>query len=115
MSVLLSNRQLPMLEALYAVPFMTVDEAGYYDQRSFASMLAREYCAYQPNRGFYLTAKGKEARQIFLSTDIGRKNPRAPLTSRFDLAANRLAPRKKRKGAPKDNVRAFVVASRGVA
>jgi len=94
MSLILSNRQLPMLEALAQVSYMTYDEASFYDQRPFRSMWQRGYMAYKPGKGFYLTEKGKRARSDFYGTDIARKNPNHRLMALFDPAAYGLAPRK---------------------
>jgi predicted ATPase len=94
MSVVLSNRQLPMIEALHDVEYMKYEEAYYYDQRAFGSMWRRGYMAFKHGKGFYLTEKGKEARREFYSTDIARKNPRGPLTAYFDFRSYGLAPRK---------------------
>jgi hypothetical protein len=105
MSVSLSNRTLPMLEALYGTDFMSLDEAAHFDQRPFRALLIRKYCAYRPGRGFHITELGRDARRIFLETDIARKNPSMPLTSYFDPVAYGLKPPRKPK--PKNNVREF--------
>jgi hypothetical protein len=67
--------------------YMTVEEAGAYDQRPFRSMLIRGYVAYAPRRGFHLTRLGEESYLDFISTDIHRKHMDSPLTSYFDAAA----------------------------
>lgn len=115
MSIVLSNRQLPMLEALAGTDFMSIDEAQHFDQRPFRSMLIRKYAVYRPGKGFHLTAEGREARRNFYETDIVRKNPQSPLTRFFDPVAYGLAPaRKKREPKAKKepgrngNVREFL-------
>lgn len=121
MSIVLSNRQLPMLEALHGTDFMTIDEAQAWDQRAFKSMLVREYASYKPGKGFHITQKGRDSRNNFYSTDILRKDRTRPLTSYFDPTAYGLQPaRKKREpkakkepsknGARKDNVREILKA-----
>lgn len=120
MSVVLSNRQLPMLEALKDTDYMTIDEAQHFDQRPFRSMLIRKYAAYKPGRGFYLTPEGKKARSTFYDTDIVRKNPQLPLTAYFDPSVFGLAPRKKRepktkKEPGKNNVRELLKTTQGAA
>jgi hypothetical protein len=57
----LSNRQYPMLQALYDQGIngrMTIEEAQAYDQRPFRSMLIRKWCAYKPGKGFHITREG---------------------------------------------------------
>lgn len=86
----LSNRQYPMLLALHDLGtdhFMTIEEAQRFDQRPFRSMLVRRWCAYRPGRGFHITKEGRAALEEFLTTDITRKNPAAPLTAYFDPTA----------------------------
>lgn len=99
MSIVLSNRQLPMLEALADTDFMSIPEAQHFDQRAFRSMLIRKYAVYRPGKGFHLTPEGREARRNFYETDIVRKNPQLPLTSYFDPSAFGLAPRKPKRQA----------------
>lgn len=126
MSVVLSNRQLPMLEALAGTDYMKIDEAQQFDQRPFRSMLIREYAAYTPGKGFHITSKGRDARKTFYETDIVRKNPTLPLTAYFDPAAYGLAAPKKKKPkamkaprgpapAKRDNVREFIRRQKGAA
>lgn len=76
--------------------YMSVEDAGHWDQRPFRSMLIQKWIAYRPGRGFHLTPKGKDAMKEFQSTDIARKNYNAPLTAFFDATAYGLPdPRKK--------------------
>ena len=107
----LSNRQYPMLQALYDLEkgsgYMTIEEAQSFDQRPFRSMLIRKWAAYRPGRGFHITRQGKDAMYEFHSTDIARKNPRLPLTAYFDAVAYGLASKK----AP----RVHVMTKRGAA
>jgi len=94
----LSNRQFPMLSALYdncADHYMSIEEAQQFDQRPFRSMLIRGWCAYRASRGFHITKEGKAAMHEFKTTDIMRKNPLGPLTKYFDPTAYGLAPSKK--------------------
>jgi hypothetical protein len=96
----LSNRQWPMLKALYdngSDHYMSLDEAATFDQRPFRSMLIQGWCAYRPGRGFHITKEGKNAMHEFQTTDIFRKNPNLPLTAYFDPVAYGIAPRKKAK------------------
>jgi hypothetical protein len=67
---------------------MTVHEAQRFDQRTFASMLARRWVAYRPGKGFHITPDGEDAWENFQHTSIKRSNPMLPLTSRFDLTAH---------------------------
>jgi len=94
----LSNRQYPMLSALYdngADHYMSIEEAQQFDQRPFRSMLIRGWCAYRAGRGFHITKEGKAAMHEFKTTDITRKNPMGPLTAYFDPTAYGLAAPKK--------------------
>jgi hypothetical protein len=83
----LSNRQFPMLETFVTGVYMSISDAQLYDQRPFRSMLIRRWIAYKPGRGFHITAEGRKAHEEFHHTDIGRKNPRLPLTAYFDPTA----------------------------
>ena len=85
----LSNRQWPMLKALYdnIGGYMNIEEAQKFDQRPFRSMLIRGWCAFRPGRGFHITTEGKDAMYEFQTTDILRKNPALPLTAYFDPTA----------------------------
>lgn len=86
----LSNRQYPMLRALYdngSNGFMSIAEAQQFDQRPFRSMLIQKWAVYRPGRGFHITREGKAAMHEFLTTDIARKNPLRPLTAYFDPVA----------------------------
>jgi hypothetical protein len=104
----LSNRQYPMLQALYdngVEGYMSIQQAQAFDQRPFRSMLIRKWCAYRPGKGFHITQAGRDALEEFHATDIARKNPHLPLTSYFDMAAYGLS-------APK---RLHAVAHKGAA
>jgi len=86
----LSNRGYPMLRAFAESGsgyYMTISEAGKYDQRPFRSMLIRKWISYRPGRGFHLTRQGADAWREFQSTEIWRKHPEAPMTSLFDPTA----------------------------
>ena len=86
----LSSRQYSMLKMFIDMPigqFMRIEEAQHYDQRPFRSMLIQKWVAYAPGRGFHVTKTGREAYRRFLSTDIARHNPNAPLTAYFDATA----------------------------
>jgi hypothetical protein len=86
--VRLSSRQYAMLEAFASDPkyYMSIKNAGSFDQRSFGSMLApsRKYVVYIAGKGFHLTKEGKDAYHDFLSADIARKVPSEKLTHYFD-------------------------------
>jgi hypothetical protein len=93
----LSNRQYSMLRTLYDLGlegYMTIEQAQFFDQRPFRSMLVHQWVAYRPGRGFQITKAGKAAWLEFLSTDIARKDPTRPLTAYFDPAAYKLAKRR---------------------
>jgi hypothetical protein len=94
----LSNRQWPMLKALFdngSDGYMTIEEAQRFDQRPFRSMLIQKWCAFRPGRGFHITKEGKAAMYEFQTTDILRKNFNKPLTAYFDATAYGLnSPRK---------------------
>ena len=97
MSILLSNRQYPMLEAFIDGGerfFMPVEDAQRYDQRPFRSMLVREWVSFRPGRGFYLTREGRAAWHDYHDTEIFRKNPKLPLTAYFDVTAYRMKVKK---------------------
>jgi hypothetical protein len=64
--------------------YMSIEQAQYYDQRPFRSMLIQGWIAYRPGRGFHVTPEGKKAYEVFHHTEIARKNPLLPLTSYFD-------------------------------
>jgi hypothetical protein len=111
----LSNRQWPMLRALYdnMGGFMTIEQAQKFDQRPFRSMLIQGWCAFRPGRGFHITPEGKAAMHEFQDTDIKRKHPEFPLTKYFDItayslhqlgvkAAPRSAPSKKATGSVRE-------------
>jgi hypothetical protein len=83
----LSNRQFPMLETFASGVYMNIEEAQYYDQRPFRSMLVHGWIAYKPGRGFHITPAGRKAHSEFHGTEIGRKDPTMPLTSLFDPTA----------------------------
>lgn len=104
MSIQLSNRTAPMLETMFSTDYMSIDEAQHFDQRPFRALLVREYVAYKPGKGFFLTEKGREARRVFYDTDITRRDPRGPLTRFFDPVAYGLAPRKKAQKKASANV-----------
>jgi hypothetical protein len=113
--VRLSNRQYPMLRALYdngADHYMTITEAQRFDQRPFRSMLIQGWCAYRPGRGFHITREGKDALHEFMDTDIVRKNPTLPLTAYFDPVAYGLDPLKIRQRA---QAKLHVIPKRGAA
>lgn len=96
----LSNRQFPMLRALFEngrTGYMRYEDAQKFDQRPFRSMLIRGWCAYSPGRGFHITREGEDAMREFETTEILRKNPTLPLTSYFDPTAYGLDPLKKAK------------------
>jgi hypothetical protein len=80
----LSPRQYPMLKTFIDGIYMSIEQAQHYDQRPFRSMLIRGWVAYRPGRGFHVTPLGRKAFDTFHHTEIGRKNPYAPLTSFFD-------------------------------
>src|SRR5262245_27374195 len=65
---------------------MTIEQAREYDQRPFRSMLIRNYIAFRPGRGFFLTQEGRDAWQTYRSMEIHRSNPNSPLTSYFTAA-----------------------------
>ena len=90
----LSNRQWPMLRALYDLGsgFMSISEAQKFDQRPFRSMLLRKWAAFRPGRGFYITREGRAAMHEFQTTEIFRKDPTLPLTAYFDPTAYGLKP-----------------------
>lgn len=93
----LSNRQYPMLKMLFdngSDGYMSIEEAQAFDQRPFRSMLIQKWAAYRAGRGFHITKEGKQAMYEFVTTDIVRKNPSAPLTSFFDATAYGLPSRK---------------------
>ena len=97
----LSNRQYPMLQALYdngPNVYMSIEDAQKFDQRPFRSMLMRKWAAYRTGRGFHITAEGRDALREFFDTDITRKNPHLPLTAYFDAMAYGLAAPKKARG-----------------
>jgi hypothetical protein len=83
----LSNRQYPLLETFATGVYMSIEDAQLFDQRPFRSMLIRKWVAYKPGRGFHITTEGRAAREEFLHTDIGRKDPSLPLTAYFDPTA----------------------------
>jgi hypothetical protein len=83
----LSNRQLPMLELFIGGEYLSIETAKHYDQRPFRSMLIRKWINYRPGRGFKITEAGRDAYEIFMHTDIARKNPLLPLTAYFDETA----------------------------
>jgi len=83
----LSNRQYPMLREFASGRYMSYERARSFDQRPFRSMLVQEWIAYRPGSGFHITAKGKQAWEEFLSTEILRKSPWMPLTRYFDPTA----------------------------
>ena len=88
MSIVLSNRQNPMLQAFVSLgegEYMTVQQAQSFDQRPLRSMLVQRWVAYKRNHGFYLTKEGRKAWDIYNHTDIARKNPDLPLTAYFDM------------------------------
>ncbi|MBA0088827.1 MAG: hypothetical protein HRJ53_27885 [Acidobacteria bacterium Pan2503] len=92
----LSNRQYPMLRAFIdggPTFTMTIEEAQRFDQRPFRSMLKRQYVAFRPGKGFYLTKEGDKHWREFERTEIFRKNPLLPLTAYFDPTAYGLKPR----------------------
>ena len=70
--------------------YMSIDDAMHWDQRPFRSMLIRKWVSYKHNHGFYATREGRQAMEEFMSTDIARQNPGAPLTAYFDPTAYRL-------------------------
>jgi hypothetical protein len=76
--------------------YMSVEEAGIWDQRPFRSMLIQGWVEYFPGRGFHVTKKGVAAWEEFRSTDILRKDPSMPLTSYFDPDAYGLRRKKGR-------------------
>jgi hypothetical protein len=85
----LSNRQFPMLRVFAHAHddfYMSIEQAQRFDQRPFRSMLVQEWIAYRPGKGFFLTRKGQDAWEEFRGTDIKRKDPRAPITSYFDMS-----------------------------
>jgi len=83
----LSNRQLPMLEIFMSGQSLSIEAAKMYDQRPFRSMLIRKWINFKPGRGFKITEAGRDAYEIFMHTDIARKNPLLPLTAYFDETA----------------------------
>jgi hypothetical protein len=88
MSIVLSNRQNPMLQAFVSLKegeYMTIEQAQQFDQRPFRSMLIRGWVTYKRSHGFYLTKEGRKAWYDYQNTDIIRKNPTLPLTSYFDM------------------------------
>lgn len=91
--IALSNRQFPMLQTFATGVYVSIAQAQAYDQRPFRSMLVRGYVAYRPGRGFHITPEGRKTLEIFLYTEIQRKNPLLPLTRFFDPTAYGLAPR----------------------
>jgi hypothetical protein len=95
----LSNRQWPMLRALYDLGdgFMSIEEAQKFDQRPFRSMLIQQWARYHPGRGFYITREGKAAMHEFQGTEIFRKDPSLPLTAYFDPTAYGLRAVEKRR------------------
>jgi hypothetical protein len=110
MTIKLSNLQYTMLKAFGEQPtdfFMSLEEAGRFDQRPFRSMLIRKYVSYRPGKGFHITREGRNSYYDFLSTEIWRKNPTLHLTAYFDPIAYGIADPLKRKGK--------VIAMRGAA
>lgn len=98
----LSNRQYPMLKT-FAIAgggfYMSVKDAGLYDQRPFRSMLIQKWIEYKPGKGFHITPEGREAWREFEHTEIFRRNPLGPLTAYFDATAYGLkVTEKKRSG-----------------
>jgi hypothetical protein len=93
----LSNRQYPMLEAFAHQKDdyrMSIEEAMYYDQRPFRSMLVRQWVTYKRGEGFRITRAGRDAWHEFHKTSIGRKNIHAPLTAYFDPTVYHLKAKK---------------------
>ncbi len=87
MSVVLSNRQNPMLQAFVGLgpqEYMSLDQAKAFDQRPFRSLLIRGWISYRRSHGFFLTKEGKQAWYTYQHTDIARKNPTQPLTAYFN-------------------------------
>ena len=98
MAITLSNRQYPMVQAFVdggSHFYMQIEDAQSYDQRPFRSMLIREWVAFRPGHGFYLTREGRDAWHDYHATSIQRKNPALPLTAYFDVTAYRMKPTKK--------------------
>jgi hypothetical protein len=98
--IVLSNRQYPMVQAFIdAGPayYMTIEEAQKYDQRPFRSMLVRQWVAFRPGHGFFLTKAGRDSWFDYHGTGIFRneKTRLLPLTSYFDPTAYRMKPSKK--------------------
>lgn len=106
-----SGRQLALLEMLDHVGIeghISIPEAQTLNQTTFRSALVRGYCTYRSNganeqRGFHVTAEGREALRVFRSADISRKDPSQPLTSLFHPESFRIG-----KPKPRNNVRAFL-------
>lgn len=87
MSIVLSNRQNPMLQAFVSLGqggHMSMKDAQGFDQRPFRSMLIRGWVAYRRGHGFHLTKEGRKAWDVYHNTDIARKDPSLPLTAYFD-------------------------------
>lgn len=113
----LSNRQYPMLQALYdngLDGYMPIEDAQKFDQRPFRSMLIQKWATYRPGRGFHITRDGKAAMHEFHTTDIVRKNPTLPLTAYFDANAYGL-PKKTGGVLPKKTGGVHVMTKRGAA
>jgi hypothetical protein len=67
--------------------YMSIKDAGLYDQRPFRSMLIHGWIEYKRGRGFHITPEGREAWKEFEHTEIFRRNPLGPLTAYFDPTA----------------------------
>jgi hypothetical protein len=80
----ISNRQYALIKEFAAVGQMSIQDAQKFDQRALRSMLIREWVAYAPSRGFFLTKAGHGAYDDFRYTAIVRANPFGPLTRYFD-------------------------------
>jgi hypothetical protein len=86
----LSSLQYPLLKMfaeLGSTGYMSLTDAQRWDQRPFRSLLIRQWVAYRPSKGFHITREGLQAFHEFLSRDIARQNPAAPLTAYFDPTA----------------------------
>src|SRR5262245_24807457 len=93
----LSSRQYAMLRTVTDDSgYMSIQQAGHFDQRSFGSMLHRRYVVYIAGRGFKMTKEGRAAFHDFLSADIIRRIPSERLTHYFDPSAYGLSLLKKK-------------------
>jgi len=99
-AIVLSNRLFPLVQHFVnqgRTYYMTIGHAQEFDQRPFRSALIRQYVAFRPGKGFYLTEAGYAAWDRFRHTDIHRADTTMPLTRYFDPVAYGLKPNEKKR------------------